>query len=699
MNGQALRRAGISVVVLVWLFAVIAGYYVIHKPITLESFAALPDSLGHILGPTVGEIFGAFANVAGDAATVLCIIILASGLGRRLASAWTFETALEQVVLWTGIGLGALGLLGFVLALIGLVQTWACWILVIVGLVFLRNDLLVVWRALRAISLPRPTRGDTALAVFCALALVVTFLFALTPPWGWDGLQYHLVTPKLILENGRMLPPADNLSLNNPNLVEMLFMLGMILKGDGAAQPLHWIYLPLTLGAMLVFAQKYFSARIGWLACALFCAVPTIALLSTWAYNDLALTFYTFAAFALTLRARETGDARDFVLVGVLCGFAFGEKVTAFFAPLAFAALLFRPQRPVLQNILLMLGVAGALALPWWVRNLVFVGNPVYPFVFGGKYWDSFRTMWYTRFGSGLLQRPLELLVVPWTMTIFGTQSDLFQGTLGPLLLALLPLNLIPSSGESQDSRRPARAMWFLVAVLYGVWLIGVAQSNLLWQSRLLLPAFPLLCLLAAVGLGRLSGLPLPQFSIQRVATMIVAIVFGLTAFGYALAFLSDHALGYFFGAVSRQEYLTGVLGAHYTTAEWVNDNLPAGARVLFLWEPRTYYFARDTEADAILDRFVHLNYLYGDADKIADALRAQGFTYVLLYREGLDNILQTGYDPITDADVAALNTFVSKDLKTIYGAPGFGLETRNGKFGLANPHQDPYTVYELNAP
>lgn len=693
-NSRALYRVAMSALVVAWLFAVIISYYLVHKPLSIASLTALPDTLGNILGSDAAEVFSALANVLGDVATFVVVVIFAGAAGHRLLRRWQFESALEALVLWTGVGLGALGFLVFVLAVIGIVNQWVYWIGLGVGIVSLRREVRAIWNNVHSVQMPHTTRVESALALFCALTLGITFLFSLTPPWGWDGLQYHLVTPKLILENGRVAPPPDNLSLNNPNLVEMLFLLGMTLKGDGATQVLHWIFFPLTLGAILVFAQKYFSMRGGWLASVLYCAVPTAALLSTWAYNDHALTFYTFTAFAIALRARETRATRDFVLVGVLCGFAFGEKVTAFFVPLALAVLLFRPQRETLYKIILMIVVAGALAAPWWLRNLVFVGNPVYPFVFGGKDWDAFRTVWYTRFGSGLLQRPFELLIVPWTMTIYGTQSDLFQGTLGPLLLALLPLNLIPIYPKNN----PARAMWFFAAVLFFVWLLGVAQSNLLWQSRLLLPAFPIFSLLAARGLEKLNALTLPQFSIHRFTSMVVAIVIALTASSYALAFANDQALGYFFGAVSREKYLTGILGAHYTTAQWVNEKLPREARILFLWEPRTYYFERDAQADAILDRFAHLRFLYGDAKSIADELRAEGYTHVLLYREGLDNLLHTGYDPITTNDVETLRALVTNDLMPVYGVSDLGLETREGKFGLTNVREEPYTLYQIKS-
>lgn len=699
MSSLTLHRVGLSVLALTWLFAVIGAYYVFHRPLAPENIIAIPAALGNVFGANMTVTFGAFANVLGDAGTVLVLILLACVLGHRLSARWTFDTALEAVVLWTGIGLGTLGLLTFVLAAVGIVNQWVYWLLIFAAFALLRNDAVASWRTFRTIALPRPTRGDKARAIFCALTLAVTFLFALDPPWAWDGLQYHLIAPRLILEQGRITAPPDNFSLNFPSLIEMLFLVGMTLKGDGAVQGLHWVFLPLTLGAILVFSQKYFSWRIGWLAAAIFCAMPSMILLSTWAYNDLALVFYTFTAFAATLRARDSNRAGDFVLAGVLCGLAMGEKYTAALLPLVLAAMLFRPTSAAIRNILFLLGAAALIAAPWFIRNWILVGNPFYPYVFGGPYWDSFRTYWNTRLGTGMWTQPLSLLIVPWTATVQGTQSVLFDATIGPLMLVLLPWNLLRTPPAPDAKPAPLRTMWIFVLVLYIVWLVGVAQSNILWQTRFLFPAFPLLVILAARGLGKLSALTLPQFSIQRFASMAVAIVLTLTAVSYSVALLSDHTFGYYFGAVSRTAYLTGILRSHFQTAEWVNANLPADARLLFLWEPRTYYFARTSDADAILDNFVHLVYLYHDADSIATNLRARGYTHVILYREGLDSILQWGFDPVTDDNVQTLDTFIKQDLKPVYGPSGFGLETRKGKFGLTNTDQFPYAVYELQAP
>lgn len=683
--------------VVAWIFAVCVNYYIVHKPFTLQTFASLPGLIHGLFAPNAGATLIALLNFLGDVSVVALVVLTAAAIGHRLLARSLSGVALETIVISTGVGLGVIGLAVFGLATAGIVNVWEYWVLILGGLALLRNDIVGLGRLLRAVDLARDTGGEKWLARFCTLALGVTFLLAFAPPWGWDSLQYHLIVPKLILENGRIAVPPDNYSLNFPGLVEMLFLTGMVLRGDGTAQALHWIFLPLTLGATLMFAARYFSRRVGWLAVALLCTVPSLLLVATWAYNDLALTFYTFTAFLFAVRARETRAMRDFVLVGVLSGFAMGEKYTAGLVPVALAVLVFQPRRDALIKTFVMLAVSFAIVAPWLLRNWAFVGNPVYPYGIGGLYWDSFRTAWNTRLGTGMWDEPLSLLIVPWTATIQGMQSVLFDATVGPLLLLLLPLNLIPYCVGKPDA--PTRAMWYFALVLYAAWLLGVAQSRVVWQTRLLFPAFPLFAVLAAVGLEKLAALEFSQFSMRRVATLVVAFIMGLTALSYVLALADDSVLKYILGGVTRDEYLESRLGAHYRIARWANAQLPHDARIWFLWEPRTYYFRQGAGADALLDHFAHAGYLYKDAHQIADQLRGQGITYVVLYREGLDSILQWGFGEMTPRDMELLREFVANELEPVYGPADLGLTTRDEHPRLDLATQEPYAVYRVKMP
>lgn len=666
---------------LTWLFAVTSGYYIVHKPFALAHVEGIARTVSAIL-------------------IAALLVVLAAALGRRVLRPFEFSSALEGLLIQTGIGLGIVSFVVFTLGWLGLLQPFVFWGLLAVGLLLSIREVNALRRAWRTVELPRATRGERALFWFIVFGLVMTLLFALEPPTGWDGLQYHLVLPKLALQDGRFTTPPDNVSLNYPGLVEMLFLAAMGLGSDSAAQLMHWIYLALLVGAVLVFCARYFAWRVGWLASALLMAVPSLLLISTYAYNDIALMFYTLTALLWTLRAVETQRARDYVLAGILAGLALGEKYTAAFVPLGLGAIvLFQsglrlPTRRAFFMAVLLGSVALALSMPWYVRNAISVGNPVYPFVFGGLYWDAWRSAWYSRFGTGLLGEPLQLLIVPWTLTVQGDENGIFDATIGPLLLALLPFNLLRR--REQTNSMAIHAMWFLVAVLFAFWLVGVAQSELLWQTRLLFPAFPLLAIFAAEGWERLSQIHLPQFSAQRFAAMVIALVLGLNALSIALATFENRPWDVLMGLEKREDFLARNLGEYYKTAQWVNQNLPTDAHIVVLWEPRAYYIDRAIEPDAILDRFAHLAYLYGNADKIAQLWQSQGVTHVLLWRAGLNDLLQTGYDPIGATEVELLRELEAKHLRLVFGGATLGVTTQNGKIGLTDAETEPYAVYEL---
>lgn len=81
-----LRRGLLAGVAVVWMFAVIFGYYVAHKPFTPANVLAIINSLG-------------------DVATAAALYALAAALGRRALRRFTFDSPLEETIFQCDIGL------------------------------------------------------------------------------------------------------------------------------------------------------------------------------------------------------------------------------------------------------------------------------------------------------------------------------------------------------------------------------------------------------------------------------------------------------------------------------------------------------------------------------------------------------------------------------------------------------------------
>jgi hypothetical protein len=325
-------------------------------------------------------------------------------------------------------------------------------------------------------------------------------------------------------------------------------------------------------------------------------------------------------------------------------------------------------------------------ASPWYLKNWAFTGNPVYPFlssVFGGQFWDTFRAEWYAAAGSGIGWRPTTLLALPWLLTLGIRDANFWDGRTGPLLLLFLPPILLYSvyphfltqnsklKTQNSNKERPFAYNLLLIYALahFAFWTLGVIWSRSLWQSRLLLPGLVGLVPLAGWVWVNLPAFDLPNFSISRFVNIAVGLALILTLVDTTLLTLKINPIPYLVGLETRAENLTRRLGAHYAAMQQINTQLPAEAKILFLWEPRSYYCRRDCRPDSILDTFPHLVYRYGSAGAIAQSWREAGVSHVLIHRAGLNFILNDSPETVDQAVLRQLESQYLDELFDVAGA------------------------------
>ncbi len=197
-------------------------------------------------------------------------------LGRRATRALEFDSPLSALAIQTGMGLGIVSAVTLALGLAGLLHSVGLWLLLVLGILARRHDARSVLTSLRSIRMPATSGLERALRLFCAITLSIAFAFAILPPMGYDSQLYHLVIAKHALDIGRISVPPDNLTFSFPSLIEMLFLAGMVLKGDGTAQLIHFAYLLLVVGLLFALARRYFTTTVAWLACAVLLLSPRL---------------------------------------------------------------------------------------------------------------------------------------------------------------------------------------------------------------------------------------------------------------------------------------------------------------------------------------------------------------------------------------------------------------------------------------
>lgn len=615
-----------------------------------------------------------------DLIVTALLLLVAAGAGWRICR-WLripFASPLEQLVLTTGLGLGLQSLLVLGLGLASVLTRWAV-ALLLGGLALLSvQGLFATVRALVKVRLGR--RPPRPLIFYLGATFLLTLALALAPPTDWDGLFYHLTLPRLYIEQGRITPITDMPHQFFPSGIEMLYLAQMLLRSDIAAKLVHYAFMLLLGGIVYLVTEQQISRVFAWTAVTLYAALPMVAVLGGWAYTDLALAFYQMAALYTLLRWSRQPHPKWIVLTGVFCGLALSVKYMAFLCPIyLLLVMLLSPTRGQLlrgqtvRAIGLLIGVSALVAAPWYARNLACTGNPVYPF--GYRWvgaapkmaWDSWRAAWYARPGSGLGWDVWAWLRLPWTLTLGIRDMNFYDGRVGPLLLLALPLLVawgLRLYGRP-GSRPPAlRILIGFSLVQYLAWTIGVIASRSLFQSRLLLPACVALCGPVAYIYHELRTLDRPCFSLQRLIGLSVALVLAANLGHQVLHMLEQRPLPVLVGLESRESYLARNLGAHHAAMELLNKRVADTDRVLFLWEPRSYYGRVPSQPDAILDRWPWLVHRHNaDLDAIEEELRTLGYTHILYHRAGADLVRHTRLDPLTKADWAALDAFLDRYL------------------------------------
>jgi hypothetical protein len=610
------------------LAAVLAGYYAVHKPVT-------PMQAAHLLG------------IALDLAAALWLTTVGGALGLRLLR-WLPTAELwpgERAALAAALGWGALALALLALGFVGALTLPAVVALSSAVFLFLWREARAWWaevrQGLRAFG--GPGLWQRGCAAFVAVTLALGLFQALAPPLAWDALVYHLTLPRWYAELGHLRVDPVFMFSGFPQLNEMLFTAAHLLRGEIAAQTLGWAFGAVLALGLAGLAGRSLGAEWAATAPAILFSAHTIAISLAWAYAELLLMALALGVLIALDRWRRTSAPRWLAVAGALSGFALGCKYTGVIVPLAAFGVVAlqtfqqtRTQYPALRTprytLLFFLLPLLLTSSPWLLKNWLFTGNPAYPLLFPTEWMDAWRLTFYNR--PDLIERnPLNAALIFFRAVFLGVQGgNDYDATLGPLWV-FLPLALALGWRLPTEERR--RALWPLVvfcAAGYVGWVALMFVSKYAVQARLFFAMFPALAVLAAAGLAVLPGFDTPQLRLSFIARVLTGFVLVLGLVEHALYFGARSPLAYLAGAQSAGDYRRAQLGWHAAALERVNA-LPAGARVVFLWEPRSLECVSITRCapDEIIDRWWHLRRTLGSADRILAAWQSAGFTHVLI--------------------------------------------------------------------
>jgi hypothetical protein len=579
----------------------------------------------------------------------LLFSIGAAGVGRFALR--RLLTDLDPALAFGISGLGGLALLGMLTFPIALAPGGTLWGVYVVGACSLAG----FWPLFThrpSVSMPAGFRALILLGAILAALCAVVPVLAPSDSLDWDTLAYHLAVPKMWIQDGHMHYISFIHQSNFPLTVDGLYIWGLDWGGEAGAKAFSLCFAIYGAFALFGFGRARYGENGGWWSLLAYVAVPMVAWEAGTGYVDVSNGLFVGLGilFAASYAARPE-DRRPMWLAAIFLGFAAGSKYTGLQTIAAVSAVLiglrvlaprFRPhvaQLPSIRGVALVALIAFGISSPWYLRNIVNTGNPVFPFfysIFKGKNWDTFSDKIYKdqqqTFGAG--------------RAIQTSDHNYLDGPLEPARIGHAILGLAYQPGRYADPA-PTSGFGFpfvsLGAVAISgllVWLISgrlgrfeavasgtVLLSLAMWfvlseQSRYILGlAFPL-CVLAGGGVIRFRIGPLLA---GAMVLQLLASLYVLTRFGDEF----QEKLRVVLGGESADDYQRHRVG-FYAPAQDLNT-LAQGGRVA-LYDEVFGYFLDVPYFWANPGHSTEMGYeQMQDDSQLLDSYRRLGITYVYI--------------------------------------------------------------------
>ena len=508
------------------------------------------------------------------------------------------------------------------------------------------------------------------------LLLCMEIILNLTPPISRDALIHHLAVPKLWLKHGGIYEiPWANYAYYPMN-IDLLYVLCLYLNNDIAPKFIHLVF---GLGTgLLIYAyiKAKFDRNWGLLGILIFISTPIVIWLSTSAYVDLGMTFFTTASVLSFIKWRNSAykDIKWFFISSFGMGIAVGSKYNALIALFIINMLLIlchardtRRQMLSLRYGVLFFVVTALVASPWYLKNYLQTGNPFYPLFdtfINSLHHHSIQQSFYQQavektgrvsffkmreimYGESLW----ETLLIPIRMFFQGkdTGYQYFQGSLNPILIVFLPFAFL-------NKRYGKDKIFFLSFTVIFIFMAYFLTAK---QVRYILPVIPFLSIFAVMGVKSvmdktkdetfLSSLQLGEKikKIARVLLIIVSVILLIFNWVYLKNRIKIiQPFPYVMGKETREAFLRRHL-LHYDTVEYINNNLPMDAQIftIFLGQ-RGYYLDRayQNESSFGMNTLQNLIDSSSDENKFKEYLRSMGITHILMRNDLFEKFLRDNY-------------------------------------------------------
>jgi hypothetical protein len=533
------------------------------------------------------------------------------------------------------------------------------------------------------------------LAVAILLLYFVLIILALTPPIARDALIHHLAIPKLWLLNGGFYEIKWADFSYYPMNLDLLYLICLYFNNDILP---HFIHMGFGIGtAWLIYSylNSKFNRVEGLLGVLVFVSTPIVLRMSTVAYVDLGLTFFTTVSVLAFIHWR-TGrykESKWLLISSIAMGLALGTKYNAMIAWvfLSSSVVFFYTRdtgeqwRAIRYGAIFFL-ISLLLFSPWLIKNFILTGNPLYPLfksffqtgltgiasdgstrsmVSGDAYMGMFRLR-EMLYGESFW----ETLLIPFRFFFQGQDDSgrYFDGVLNPLLIVLVPFAFMKRS--LHDNK-----LFFLFFSVFFIFLTFFLDQL---HVRYILPAIPFLTILTVIGMMTVFDWISQKSGQYRSAYLCFMLLFLLLLGARNVAYLNKifqslKPMSYILHKETREDYLKRNIGS-YAAMAYINRHTPPHARIRLLFLARRgYYLDRIYVDDATygMDVMRGLAANAGNDKSFRNVLDALGCTHLLMHMDMSNKFLRDNYPPQT---IDQLARRLDRETEMIHHAKGYAV-------------------------
>jgi len=547
---------------------------------------------------------------------------------------------------------------------------------------------------------------NTVPFLLCIIIIVffcTEFILNLTPPISRDALIHHLAVPKLWLKHGGFYEITWAEYSYYPVVINLFYLVCLFLKNDIAPKFIHLGFGLATGWLIYLYLKQKFNHNWGLLGMVIFSTTPIVVWLSTSAYVDLGMTFFTTGSVLAFIKWRNSEYRQlKWLLMSSFCmGIAVGSKYNALIAWFVVNLLVMfsyvrdtNRQIGAFQYGIIFFVLTALVASPWYLKNYLQTGNPFYPLfnsffklihyqtvqeVLHGQVIEKTGKIGFFKLRQVMYGESFwETMLIPIRMFFQGKDNSYqyFQGSLNPILILFLPFVLL--------NKRYGKDKFFFVS--FSIIFIIMAFFLTAKQVRYILPVLPFLAIIAVMGikdlLNHLEKITLSSSLSFKERIKSMGNVFVFTSVSVLLIFNFIYLKNrmqivkpfpYILGKETREVYLRRHL-LHYDAVEFINNNLPGDAKIFTMFLGRRGYYldrAYKNESSFGISTIRHMVNSSTDEEKFMRYIRSMNVTHILMRADLVDKYLM---DNFSKKEIKRFMNRLKKYWKMIYEHRGYAV-------------------------